>query len=281
MADKDIATEDLDVPQEVEVNTETSVAEDKRKRTLTEKGQELHNEKLKKLQRKFDKTYEKWKVLAKVARKALALPSTSHALHQHQIKIHTADTEVKERYEDFRKHSVPDTDTCRRADTCDAVSRQLIEWLNVMLQEDPDQHLPTVQAPWGKPGSVFSCKEDQVSMLSRPGSGCVSRCSSQSSTRKQEAEAELAATKATLKVLAEMEQEEKELERLEAENRRKLAQQMAENAERLAQQEAENAERHRLLEEKRRQLELCQCQSLQSLAEIHSDTRIGKCHSKP
>ncbi|KAL7874936.1 hypothetical protein SRHO_G00059060 [Serrasalmus rhombeus] len=164
-------------------------------------------------------------------------------LHEHQIQIHTADLEVKERYEDVRKYSVPDVDTRRRVDTCDAVSKQLIERLHVLQDEDTDKHLPTVRAPWGNTGSVFSCQEDQVSMLSPPFSGRVSKRSSVSSTKKQEAEAELAATKATLKVLAEMEQEEKELERLEAENRRQLAQ-----------QEAENAERHKLLEEKRRQL---------------------------
>ncbi|KAL7859131.1 hypothetical protein SRHO_G00142780 [Serrasalmus rhombeus] len=263
MADKDIATEmqDPEVPheeeeesvhdepleenpaQEVEVNTETDVTEDKRKRRFTEKGQELHNEKLKKFQRNFDKTYEKWKVLAKEAKKALSLPNSTKVLHEHQIQIHTADLEVKERYEDVRKYSVPDADTRRRVDTCDAVSKQLIERLHVLQDEDTDKHLPTVQAPWGNTGSVFSCQEDQVSMLSPPFSGRVSKRSSVSSTKKQEAEAELAATKATLKVLAEMEQEEKELERLEAENRRQLAQ-----------QEAENAERHKLLEEKRRQL---------------------------
>ncbi|KAL7857336.1 hypothetical protein SRHO_G00162350 [Serrasalmus rhombeus] len=263
MADKDIATEmqDPEVPheeeeesvhdepleenpaQEVEVNTETDVTEDKRKRRFTEKGQELHNEKLKKFQCNFDKTYEKWKVLAKEAKKALSLPNSTKVLHEHQIQIHTADLEVKERYEDVRKYSVPDADTRRRVDTCDAVSKQLIERLHVLQDEDTDKHLPTVRAPWGNTGSVFSCQEDQVSMLSPPFSGRVSKHSSVSSTKKQEAEAELAATKATLKVLAEMEQEEKELERLEAENRRQLAQ-----------QEAENAERHKLLEEKRRQL---------------------------
>ncbi|KAL7844978.1 hypothetical protein SRHO_G00235180 [Serrasalmus rhombeus] len=263
MADKDIATEmqDPEVPheeeeesvhdeplegnpaQEVEVNTETDVTEDKRKRRFTEKGQELHNEKLKKFQRNFDKTYEKWKVLAKEAKKALSLPNSTKVLHEHQIQIHTADLEVKERYEDVRKYSVPDADTRRRVDTCDAVSKQLIERLHVLQDEDTDKHLPTVRAPWGNTGSVFSCQEDQVSMLSPPFSGRVSKRSSVSSTKKQEAEAELAATKATLKVLAEMEQEEKELERLEAENGRQLAQ-----------QEAENAERHKLLEEKRRQL---------------------------
>ncbi|KAL6472372.1 hypothetical protein MHYP_G00185600 [Metynnis hypsauchen] len=263
MADKDIATEmqDLEVPheeeeesvhdepleenpaQEVEVNTETDVTEDKRKRRFTEKGQELHNENLKKFQRNFDKTYEKWKVLAKEAKKALSLPNSTKVLHEHQIQIHAADLKVKERYEDVRKYSVPDADTRRRVDTCNAVSKQLIERLHVLQDEDTDKHLPTLRAPWGNTGSVFSCQEDQVSMLSPPFSGRVSKRSSVSSTKKQEAEAEFAATKATLKVLAEMEQEEKELERLEAENRRQLAQ-----------QEAENAERHKLLEEKRRQL---------------------------
>lgn len=232
MADKD-----------TEVNANTGVTEDKRTRKLTEKGQELHNEKLKKLQRNFDKTYEKWKILAKEAKKALSLPKSAEVLHEHQLQVHTADLEVKECYEDIRKHSAPDADTRRRVDICDAVSKQLVERLHALQDEDIEKHLPTLQAPWGDTGSVFSCKEDQVSMFSRPASGRVSRCSVTSSTKKQEAEAEFAATQATLKALAEMEEEEKELERLEAENKKKIAQ-----------QEAENAERHKLLEEKRRQL---------------------------
>lgn len=68
--------------------------------------------------------------------------------------------------------------------------------------------------------------------------------SSNSSAKKQEAAAELAATEATLKVMQEMEREQRELENLEAENRK-----------RLAQQEAENNEKQKALEEKRRQIE--------------------------
>lgn len=275
MADKDIASKSQDpdvVPggegesvydepleassaEEGEANLEPSVDKDKRKRRLTEKGQELHDETLKKLQRNFNRTYVRWKVLAKEARKALSLPHTDIVLQEHQNEIHSANAEVKQRYEDVRRHSTPDGDTRRRVDTCEAVSRQLCERLSVLLHEDTAQHLLKIQAPWGNTGSVFSCEEDKVSVRSSLNSGRISGRSSLSSIRKLEAQAELAATKATLKVLDEMEQEEKELQRLEDENRKKLAQQEAENRRKLAQQEAENAERRKLLEEKRRQLE--------------------------
>ena len=71
--------------KEIEVNTETNGAAEKqleksqRKRKLTEMGQGLHD-KLKMLQHHFIKTYEKWKVLAMEARKALNLSSSSDVL---------------------------------------------------------------------------------------------------------------------------------------------------------------------------------------------------------
>ena len=241
--------------KEIEVNMETNGAAEKeleksqRKRKLTEKGQGLHDDKLKRLQHHFIKTYEKWKVLAKEARKALNLSSSSDVLQDLKTKIHSADIEVKQRYEDVRQHSLPDGDTRRRVDTCDTVSRQILERLCSLLDDDMNQDLHTRQAPWTKTSSVFSSIESQRSILSHQGSSLGhtsskgSRRSSLSSTRKLAA-AELAATQATLKVLEEMEHEEQELERLEAENRKKLAL-----------QEAENAERLKLLEEKRRQLE--------------------------
>ncbi|KAE8291618.1 hypothetical protein D5F01_LYC08974 [Larimichthys crocea] len=264
MADKDITSEsqDPDVApggeeesvhdepleassaEESEVNSKLSVEKEKRKRRLTEKGQELHDENLKKLQRNFNRKYERWKDLAKEARKALYLPHSGAVLQEHQNKVQSADAEVRQRYEDIRRHSVPDGDTRRRVDTCGAVSRQLIERLHVLLHEDTAQHFSKIQAPWGDTGSVFSSGEDKLSLLSSSISGRGSGRSSLSSARKLEAQAELAATKAALDVLDKMEQEEKELKRLEDENRTKLAQ-----------QEAENAERQKLLEEKRRQLE--------------------------
>ena len=88
----------------------------------------------------------------------------------YKTKIHSADIEVKQRYEDVRQHSLPDGDTCRRVDTCDAVSRQILKRLCSLLDDGMNQDLHTRQAPWTKTGYVFSSVESQRSILSHQGS---------------------------------------------------------------------------------------------------------------
>lgn len=235
------------------VETQTAAAEglrrSQRTRTLTEKGQELLESKSKGLLNRFTVTYGKWKSLAKETKKALDRSLPSEILQDHMSKIHCASTDVKQAYEDLRQHISPDGETRRRVDTCDAVTRKILEWSQCEVK-DKGQDADNEQAYWIETGSVFLSAASQRSSLSYQGgkstnsSSISSRHSSLSSAKKQEAAAELAATQATLKVLQEMEREKQDLEILETENRQ-----------RLALQEAENAARQNALEEKRRQIE--------------------------
>ncbi|KAJ8342594.1 hypothetical protein SKAU_G00325220 [Synaphobranchus kaupii] len=248
---KNLDNEETEVSVQTQAAAEEGLRKSQRTRRLTEKGQELHDGKSKRLQHRFTITYDKWKANAKEAKKALSGPLSSEILQDLMTKIRCASTDVKQAYEDLRRHNAPDGETRRRVDTCDAVSTQILEYAWNHLEEKyngQDSHKE--QAYWTETGSVFlsaASQRSSSSSQSRRSASSLSirsRRSSLSSARKQEAAAELAATQATLTVLQEMECEKQELENLEAENRQ-----------RLALQEAENAARRNALEEKRRQIE--------------------------
>lgn len=130
--------------KEIEVNVETEAAavqelrRSQRTRKFTEKGQELHNGKSKRLQHCFASAYDRWKALAKQAKKALDEPSSTEILLDLRTKIRCASTDVKQTYEDLRQHNAPDGETRRRADTCDAVSRRLLDYAWNHLEEKDD-----------------------------------------------------------------------------------------------------------------------------------------------
>lgn len=56
-------------------------------RTLTDKGQALHEEKVKRFQACFKLNYDKWKTTAKQAKGALDDESLSASVHEHIGKI--------------------------------------------------------------------------------------------------------------------------------------------------------------------------------------------------
>lgn len=111
-------TKETEVRVKMQVSAEEDVRRSQRIWKLTEKGQELHDDKSKKLQHRFTSTYEKWKALVKEAKRALNHPPSSDNLQDLQTKIHTTSTDVKQAYEDLRQHSPPDEETRRRVDTC-------------------------------------------------------------------------------------------------------------------------------------------------------------------
>lgn len=99
-----------------------------------------------------------------------------------------------------------DGKTHRRVDTCDAISRKILDdaW-NCLEEADEGQDSCKGPTHWGETGSVFASAASQRSSLSSQGSKSASSssirssCSSRSSSKKQEAAVELATTEATLK----------------------------------------------------------------------------------
>uniref|UniRef100_A0A0S7EZV3 PPUP6964 n=1 Tax=Poeciliopsis prolifica TaxID=188132 RepID=A0A0S7EZV3_9TELE len=233
--------------------TEEEPRRSQRTRKLTERAQELHDNKAKKLQDRFTNTYNKWKVAAKQAKRAINGTPSVDDVQELMSKIRCGSADVKHSYENLRKCVLPGNEIRRRVDTCDAVSEMILERASIYLHNKGDDDDQTEDVDWPESGSVFlssvskATSKGSRSLISASSSSIKSQQSSLSSIRRQEAAAELAATQAALKVLEEIESEQQELENLEEEDRRKMAL-----------QEEENVARKKALEEKRRQIERLQ-----------------------
>lgn len=187
--------------------------------------------------------------------------------------ISAASKDLNVVYEELRQNVSPVSDTHRRIDTCSAVTKKIVESAWSRLGEGVEGQDPIVQERCcTDTGSVFSSiaskssyGHSRSSSQSLNNSSVSSRGSSLSSVKKQEAAAEIAATEAALEILQLQEREIEELQRLEAEEKRRVAEQVAEAYKRRLEREeearlrvkfeAENAARQKALEDKRRELE--------------------------
>lgn len=107
----------------------------KRTRKPTEKGQEIQDSKTKKLKALFAAAYDKWKIHAKDTKKAIENPTSEEILQELVSKTRGSSADVKQIYEDLRKHSTPDGETRHRVDTCHDVSKQIEKYASTLLEE--------------------------------------------------------------------------------------------------------------------------------------------------
>lgn len=98
-----------------------------RARKLTEKGQELHKEQAKRVQHRFIKSYDKWKAVIKDAKGVLSEECPNSLLHEHITKVSDTANDLNNVYEELRRIDIPDPDTRRRIDTCEAVTKTIIK----------------------------------------------------------------------------------------------------------------------------------------------------------
>ena len=156
-----------------------------RVRKLTEKGQELHDEQVRKIAHNFSVSYKKWKVIIKDANQVLSGQCSNNLLHEHIAKVIKASKDLNAVYEELRHIDIPDHDTRRRIDTCEAVTKTVIETargrLNTRMNEsqrDEEQGVKETE-------SVFrSAASDKISIRSHHTKSSVhSRSSSKISSR--------------------------------------------------------------------------------------------------
>lgn len=246
---------------ESEVGVETQVAanepdlddvernprKEERTRKLTEKGKELQEQKVKKLQRQFKSVYEKWKAQAQLSKELMTGHLTNDRLQGLMDEITNESSDVRRVYEELRQHVTPDADIRRRTDACESVTNSIVASLRSRIQvlDEPSEWFPAntdIELP--RPSSCRSKPSSRHSNSVLQASGSVRSKRSSLCSRKQEAAAEVAASQAALEILNEQERHLRELEKLEAEDKK-----------RIAQQEEENSARQRALQEKRRELE--------------------------
>ncbi len=205
-------------------------------RKLTERGKELQDEKLSKLKNPFQGSYEKWKALARNVRHKLMGCLSNNMLQALIGTISAASKDLNVVYQELRQNVSPGSDIRHRIDTCSAVTKKMVESAWSRLGEGVEGQDPFIQEECCTyTGSVFSSIASKSSHgHSRSSSQSLnnlsvsSRGSSLSSAKKQEAAAEIAATEATLEILQQQEHEIEELQRLESEEKRRVAEQEAE-----------------------------------------------------
>ncbi|XP_073766183.1 uncharacterized protein isoform X2 [Danio rerio] len=239
---------------------ETELRRGKRTRKLTEKGQKLQEEKLERYEQRFKVSYDKWKSLVKEVKWLLSESSSIESLQDVMARMTKASAVVGTGYEDLRHLSIPDHDTRRRVDHCEAVTKKMEVLVKHYFEGNKEMESGWSDIELSEEVSVGT-RISRTSTSSQSKSRS-SKFSSLSAAKKQEAAAEVAANEATLEVLKEQDRQFKELQKLEAEDKKRIAEQEADDLKRReeeakvkAQHEVENAARRKLLEDKRRELE--------------------------
>lgn len=243
-----------------------------RVRTLTEKGKEMYEGKIKELQQRFNYIYGKWRIHVKAAKQTLSQstePLSDDLLQDIIGDVEGLSADVQRSYDELRKVSPPDQDTRRKVDLCVGISKFIVSRATSRL----GGKVPEQEQDWPEAGSLFNSGSSKSGSVLSIFKG-ASEHSSHSSVKRQEAAAEAAASQAVLKVLQEQEKEELELQRLEAEAKRKVADEEAaaikrrleweeEEAKIRAKREEEHAALQKTLDEKRRKI--LQLEAMKSL----------------
>ena len=180
-----------------------------RVRTLTEKGKELQEEKLKNLQHRYAIVFEKWRYEARLSKVMLRKEASESELSELIDNINITCKDVQTVYEQIREVDTPDADLRRKVDACASLSDFIVNKAMKSLKGEQDEE------SWPDIGSCLG--SDSFKSRSR-GSKSSKSQSSSPSIKMLDAEAEAAASQEILAVMEEQEKEAAELQKLEREN---------------------------------------------------------------
>ncbi|XP_032411399.1 uncharacterized protein LOC116714770 isoform X2 [Xiphophorus hellerii] len=197
-------TEQISEPQ--------TVRRSERVRTLTEKGKELQEEKLKTLQHRYAVGFEKWRYEARLSKVKLRKEASDSELKELINNVNITCRDMQTIYEEIRQMQTPDADARRKVDACTSLSAFIVRRAEKQLQ---GHFAEGDEEPWPDFGSCLGSESTTSRSKSRR-----SKSSSESSqtTKRLEAEAEAAASQEILAVMEEQEKETIELQKLEREN---------------------------------------------------------------
>ncbi|CAH2277109.1 Hypothetical predicted protein [Pelobates cultripes] len=190
--------EETDKPTEIQQGRSSS-----RERSLTEKGQVMHEETAKKNEKAFTKAYDSWKELAKELRTKL------------KTFCSTEDLDTRLKRSKPKKPEICDL-TSKRLENIDAIFNDRLEKERVRMVLNKEEY-----------ESVFGNTETETAFSeSLQGSDSSSRATSRSSSRR--AEADLAPKIEQAKAMQQMREQQAKLNKLESKLKLKEAQMLAE-----------------------------------------------------
>ena len=120
--------------EELDNNSEAQVRLSARHRSLTTKGQELHEQEELRNERAFNKAYDPWKYTAKEFRVKLKAFCSPEDLNQIQINIKSKQAIVHQTYEHIRRNHTTTPDIARKIDACDVLTAEICDLVSKQLE---------------------------------------------------------------------------------------------------------------------------------------------------
>lgn len=196
-----------------------------RERTLTEKGQEMHDQEAKKHEKAFNKSYDSWKQIARESRTILKTFCSQDDLDNIQQNIMVKHDTVCQHYEPIRRDRITTPDIVKRMDACvtltaeirDLVSKRL-ETIKEAYNDQLEKERVRMTLNKDEYGSIFGCTNTEtiISELSKK-TETYSRASSAVSSKRADAEAELAVKLEQAKAMQKIHAQQAKLCKLENE----------------------------------------------------------------
>ena len=208
--------------------SDTELRRSQRERKTTEKGKQLKEERVKHLSQRFYNSYDKWKNFARQMKETLRKGDDYENLINDLGHLKKISKNITEIYEDIRRNCTPQTELRRKTDTCEAVTSKISEAVSKL----ESQHK---QTQFGRFESIFSSVKSSTSRSTK------SSRLSKGSSKRLEASAELAVSKAKLKALEIEEQKRAELAELELKIKERQVKQETEAKQRQLERESEEA----------------------------------------
>lgn len=256
-------------PEEMDNPTETQqVRSSSRERNLTEKGQELKKQELKKKEKAFNKAYETWRLAAKEIRAKLKTFCSPEELEGIQRNIKAKHDKVCQHYEPIRLNHTSTPGVVKKMDACSTLSSEICDIVNKRMENIDkafndclEKERVRMQLNKEEYGSVFgrTNTETVVSQSLEEPDDQVSNIS-MSSSKRADAEAELAAKVEQAKAVQMLHAQQAKLEKLETEWKLRETQMLVEIKER-------EAEMKLKLEEEKSKLQQLKAESEVKVAE--------------
>ncbi|XP_070412225.1 uncharacterized protein [Nothobranchius furzeri] len=254
-----LPTEETDNP------TDTPLKSSSRERKLTEKGQEMHDQDVKKREKTFKKAYNAWKLVARETRTKLKTLCSLEDLNKLHEDIQAKYGAVKLQYESILRNSDTTPEIVKKMDACGMLTKEICDLISNRLEtidEDYNDQLEKERVREilnkNEYGSVFGLtKTETVSSFESLEKS--SKHSASTHSGRVDAEAELAAKLEQSKAMEEIQAQQAHLHKLESEWKLKEAKMLSEMKQREVKMQQQ-------LEQERAKLQLLQAEKEVAIA---------------
>ncbi|KAK0152254.1 hypothetical protein N1851_006383 [Merluccius polli] len=198
-----------------------------RERQLTEKGQQVREEQAKRHVKAFLKSYDSWKSIAKECRKSLKQFCSQEDLDQVYQYIQRGYDHVHQNYEPLQRNSTNTSDVVQKMDACNTLTAEICDIVSKRLEVgvardtfEPEVEKQRVRMSLNRDEhkSIFGeTNTETVISDGLEGLENVSIANSKASSKRAEAEAELAAKQEQAKSMEEIQAQQSKLTKLESE----------------------------------------------------------------